>query len=286
LDLLQPLVNGLLLGGLYAVIALGMATMFGIVRVVNLAHGDLMILAGYLSLVCLSFLPLDPLATLLIVAPVMYAIGYCLQRFLFNRVMGRAMEPPLLVAFGVAVVLQNLLLLVFTPDARSLGTELALKTIPVSASLSLPLVYLLDFALGVTAILVFHAFFRYTTMGRAIRAAADDAVGAGLVGIDTRRIYAHAMGVSMVSAALAGVLLGMTFPFSPHSGSQYLIIAFGVIVIGGLGSLKGTLAGGIVLAEAQLLGAHFTRPGHQLLIGYIVLLAVLAIRPKGLFGEK
>jgi branched-chain amino acid transport system permease protein len=177
------------------------------------------------------------------------------------------------------------LLLLFTPDARSLTTDLALKTIPLSARLNLPAIYLLDFFLSVAAILAFHVFIRYSTLGRAIRAAADDTTGAALVGVDTRRIYAHAMGLSMVSASLAGVLLGMTFPFYPHSGSQYLIIGFGVIIIGGLGSIKGTLAGGIILAEAQLLGAHLTRPGYQLLIGYVVLLAVLAIRPMGLFKE-
>jgi len=284
-DLLQPLVNGILLGGLYALIAVGLSTMFGIVRVVNLAHGDLMILAGYLSLALLGGLNSNPLVTLLIVAPLMYAVGYALQRLLFNRVMGKAMEPPLLVAFGVAVVVQNGLLYLFTPDARSLATDLSLKTLPLFENLNLPVIYLLDFFLGTAAILAVHAFFKYAPLGRAIRAASDDPTGAALVGVDIRRVYAHAMGLSMLSAALAGVLLGMTFPFYPHSGSQYLIIAFGVIIIGGLGSMKGTLAGGIILAEAQLLGAHFTRPGYQLLIGYAVLLTVLAIRPRGLFRE-
>ncbi len=286
MDILQPLVNGLLLGSLYALIALGMATMFGIVRVVNLAHGDLLVLAAYLSLVFTSALKINPLATLALVAPVMYAGGYLLQRCLFNRVMGRSPEPPLLVAFGVAVVLQNLLLLIFTPDARSLPTDLALQNVRLSDSLSLPVIYLVDAFLATAAILAFHAFFRYSRLGKAIRAASDDATAAGLVGVDTRRVHAHAMGISMVSAAVAGVLLGMTFPFYPHTGSQYLIVAFGVIVIGGLGSLGGTLAGGILLAEAQLLGAHFTRPGCQLLIGHLVLLTVLAIRPRGLFGGE
>ena len=283
--LAQPILNGILLGGLYAVIAIGMSTMFGIVKLVNLAHGDLMMLASYLSLILMTWLGVSPLLTLFMVIPAMFIVGFFIQGFLLNRVLGKEMEPPLLVAFGLSIILQNLLLLIFTPDARSLMTGLAIMTIPLGKTLSLPVIYAVDFILGVLVIFALYQFFRKTYLGRAIRAASDDEVAARLMGINTRRIYAYAMGIAMMTAAVAGVLLGMTFTFYPHTGPQYLIIAFGVVIIGGLGSMKGCLAGGLILALAQLLGAHFTGPGYQLLFGYAVLLVVLGIRPQGIFGK-
>ena len=281
----QPILNGILLGGLYAVIAIGMSTMFGIVKLVNLAHGDLMILGSFLALSVITWLGLSPLWTLLVIVPVMYFVGFFIQGSLLNRVLGKDMEPPLLVAFGVSIMLQNLLLLIYTPDARSLRTSLAVKTIPISKYLSIPVIYLLDFLLGFAVIFALYYFFQKTFMGRAIRAASDDEVAARLMGVNTRNIYAKAMGIAMMTAGVAGVLVGMTFTFYPHTGPQYLIIAFGVVVIGGLGSMKGTLAGGLILAVAQLLGAHVFGPGFQLFIGYVALLIVLAVRPQGIFGR-
>jgi len=280
----QPIVNGILLGGLYAIIAIGMSTMFGIVRLVNLAHGDLMILSSFLCLTMVTALGVNPLWTLVVIVPVMYFVGYFVQGYLLNRVLGREMEPPLLVAFGLSIIIQNLLLLVYTPDARSLMTPLAVETIPVSSYLSIPVIYLLDFVLGLAVIGCLYYFFQRTYMGRAIRAASDDEGAAQLMGVNTRNIYAKAMGIAMMTAGVAGVLVGMTFTFYPHTGAQYLIIAFGVVVIGGLGSMKGTLVGGLILAVAQLLGAQIFGPGYQLFCGYVVLLIVLAVRPQGIFG--
>jgi len=262
-----------------------MSTMFGIVRLVNLAHGDLMMLASFLALTVVAWTGVNPLWSVLVVVPAMYFVGFFLQGFLLNRVLGKAMEPPLLVAFGASIILQNLLLLIYTPDARSLKTDLAVQTIPLTNFVSIPVVYLLDFAAGVGVIVALYLFFQMTYLGRAIRAASDDEVAARLMGINTRNIYAKAMGIAMMTAAVAGVLLGMTFTFYPHTGPQYLIIAFGVVVIGGLGSMKGTLAGGLILAVSQLLGAQIFGPGFQLFCGYVVLLIVLAVRPQGIFGR-
>ncbi len=281
----QPILNGILLGGLYAIIAIGMSTMFGIVKLVNLAHGDLMMLASFLALTVLSFFGVNPLWSLVIVVPAMYFVGYFVQSFLINRVLPKGMEPPLLVAFGVSIILQNLLLLIYTPDARSLKTTLAVKTIPLTKYVNIPVIYLLDFLIGVGVIVALYFFFQKTYMGRAIRAASDDERAARLMGVNTRNIYGKAMGIAMMTAGIAGVLLGMTFTFYPHTGPQYLIIAFGVVVIGGLGSMKGTLAGGLILAVAQLLGAQIFGPGFQLFCGYVVLLIVLAVRPQGIFGR-
>jgi branched-chain amino acid transport system permease protein len=281
----QPILNGILLGGLYAVIAIGMSTMFGIVKLVNLAHGDLMMLSSFLALTVITWLGLSPILTLMLVIPAMYVVGFFVQGFLINRVLPKGMEPPLLVAFGLSIILQNLLLLVYTPDARSLKTSLAVKTIPLTKYVSVPVIYLVDFLVGVAVIVALYLFFQKTYMGRAIRAASDDERAARLMGINTSNIYAKAMGISMVTAAIAGVLLGMTFTFYPSTGPQYLIIAFGVVVIGGLGSMKGTLAGGLILAVSQLVGAQIFGPGYQLFCGYVVLLIVLAVRPQGIFGR-
>lgn len=283
--LAQDILNGLLLGGLYAIVAIGLSTIFGIVRLVNLAHGDLMILASYLSLFLISALSVSPLLTLVAIMPVMFAIGYILQRFLLNRVLGEEMEPPLLVAFGVSIILQNLMLMTFTPDARSLMSDLSLMTFSLGGNLSVPVLYLINFCIALAVIAGQHYFLQNTYMGRGIRAASDDKYAAQLMGVNTKNTYAVAMGIAIMTAGVAGVLVGMTFTFYPHSGPQYLIIAFGVVVIGGLGSMKGTFVGGLILALAQIMGARVFGPGYQLLCGYVVLLIVLAVRPQGILGR-
>ena len=283
--LAQDILNGLLLGGLYAIVAIGLSTIFGIVKLVNLAHGDLMILASYLSLFLISALRVSALLTLVAIIPVMFAVGYILQRFLLNRVLGEEMEPPLLVAFGVSIIIQNLMLITFTPDARSLMSDLSLKTFSLGANLSVPVLYLIDFSIALAVIAGQHYFLQNTYMGRGIRAASDDQYAAQLMGVNTKNTYAVAMGIAIMTAGVAGVLVGMTFTFYPHSGPQYLIVAFGVVVIGGLGSMKGTFVGGLILALAQILGARVFGPGYQLLCGYVVLLIVLAVRPQGILGR-
>ena len=283
--LAQDILNGLLLGGLYAVVAIGLSTIFGIVRLVNLAHGDLMILASYLSLFLATALGVSPLLTLVAIMPIMFGVGYLLQRLLLNRVLGKEMEPPLLVAFGVSIILQNLMLTSFTPDARSLMSDISLMTFSLGPNLNVPVLYLIDFCIALVVIIGQHYFLQYTYLGRGIRAASDDKYAAELMGINTNNTYAIAMGVAIMTAGVAGVLVGMTFTFYPHSGPQYLIIAFGVVVIGGLGNMKGTFVGGLILALAQILGARVFGPGYQLLCGYVVLLIVLAVRPQGILGR-
>ena len=284
-DLKGPIMNGLLLGGLYGIVGIGMSMIFGIVRVVNLAHGDLVILASYLSFVTLSIFNVSPLLTLVLVIPMMFLVGFVIQYYLVNRVVGQGMNPPLLVAFGLSIILQNLLLLFFTPDARALLTSLSIATLPIGNFINIPVVYLVDFIGSLLTIFLLSRFFNRTYLGKAIRAASDDEGAAQLMGINTKRIYAWAMAIAGGTAAIAGVLVGMTFTFYPHTGPDYLIIAFGVVIIGGLGSLIGTFMGGLILGLAQILGAHFLGPGFQLLSGYIILLIVLAFKPTGLFAK-
>jgi branched-chain amino acid transport system permease protein len=286
MEILQSLINGILLGGIYAAVGVGLSMIFGIVRMVNLAHGDLMILAAYLALALMGAFGVDPYVSLIGVLPIMFVVGYLLQMFVFNRVLGKGMEPPLIVAFGLSIILQNVLLLIFSPDDRSLETVIATGSLPISQTLSVPTISLVGFLVGSVVIVLVQLLMKRTSLGRAIRAASDDEGAAQLMGINTRKIYSVAMGIAMVTAAVAGTLIGTTYSFNPATGPQYLIIAFGVVIIGGAGSMLGTFVGGMVLGLAQLMGAYFFGTGYQLLSGYLILLIVLALRPQGLFGRK
>ena len=283
---LEPLINGILLGGLYAVIGIGLSMVFGIMRQVNLAHGELMILSSYFSLLFLQVLGLHPLLALFLIVPLMFFIGYLLQIFLFNRGMQRGMEPFLMISFGLSIILQNTFLLIFTPDARSLRTVLAIRSIKAFGLFHIPQIYLLNFTMGLLVLVLLQQLMKRTYLGWAINASADNVTAAKLMGINVKKVYAYAMGIAALTAAISGVLVGMTFTFYPHSGTQYLIIAFGVVIIGGLGSLPGTFIGGLVLGVSQLFGGRIIGPGFQLLSGYMILLIVLTIRPQGLLGRR
>ncbi len=285
-EYLQLILNGVLLGGLYAVVGVGLSMIFGIVKQVNLAHGDLMIIASFLSMVLIStFKFLNLWTALILVVPIMFVIGFLLQKYIMLRVMDKGMEPPLIVAFGVSIIVQNGLLLLFSPDARSLETPLAIMSIKITNMLYIPMMYVVDFFVGLVVILLLHYFFRKAFWGWAIRAAADDEETASIMGINTSNIYALAMGIAIASAAIAGTLVGATNNFYPHTGPQYLIIAFGVIIIGGVDNMLGSLLGGVILGLAQTLGGKFFGPGYQLLSGYVLLLILLTIRPQGLLSK-
>lgn len=285
-DFMQPVLNGILFGGLYAAVGVGLSMIFGIVKFVNLAHGDLIIVSSYLTMFLVTTLSfLNPWSALILVVPAMFVLGFLIQKILLNRVLGRGMEPPLIVAFGLSIIIQNGLLLLFSPDARSLDTPLAIKSIRITEFFYLPIIYVIAFFVGVAVIILLHFFLKESFLGRAIRAASDDDEAAQLMGIDTRNIYAWAMGIAIATSAVAGTLIGTTTNFFPHTGPQYLIIAFGVIIIGGVGSMAGTLLGGFVLGLSQLLGGQFFGSGYQLLSGYLILLILLAVRPQGLLGK-
>jgi branched-chain amino acid transport system permease protein len=282
----EAVLNGALLGGLYAVIGIGLSMVFGIMRQVNLAHGELMILASYFSLVTLQISGLHPLLTLVAVLPAMFLVGYVIQKTLFNRVIEKGMEPFLMISFGLSIILQNIMLLTFTPDARSLKSDLVIKSLDIFGLFNLPVINLMNFCVGLVVLIVLYLFMRKTYLGWAITASADNITAARLMGVNPKKVYCVAMGIAATTAAVAGVLVGMTFTFYPHSGTQYLIIAFGVVIIGGLGSLPGTFLGGLILGVSQLLGARILGPGFQSLSGYLILLLVLTLRPQGILGRR
>jgi branched-chain amino acid transport system permease protein len=277
------IVQGVLVGGLYALFAAGLSLIFGVMRLVNIAHGDLIVAAAYLGWVVVQVTGLHPLASLVIVVPVAALFGYALQWGILNRTLGKDILPPLLVTFGLSVIIQNGLLEVFTADTRKLNAG-ALETgsFPLLPGVDIGYLPLLQFIVAVAVIAGLQYLFYNTALGRAFRATSDDAETVEIMGLDRRKVFASAMALCLGVVAIAGVFLGMRTNFDPAIGPGRLIFGFEAVIIGGLGNLWGTLAGGIILGVAQAVGAQIN-PGWQVLAGHLVFLAVLAVRPRGLF---
>ena len=279
---LDTLVQGVLLGGLYALFAAGLSLVFGIMRLVNLAHGDLIVCAAYLILVLVTLLGLSPFVALLVAAPAMFGLGWALQRVVLNRTLGKDILPPLLVTFGLSVVIQNALLEGYSADSRRIPGG-ALETASLDLGpVTVGVAPLLTFLSAVAVIVALNALFYRTALGRAFRAVSDDPVTAGLMGIRPANVFAVATGLAMVVVTIAALYLGMRANFDPSIGPARLIYAFEAVIIGGLGSLWGTLAGGVIIGVAQTLGAAIN-PEWQILAGHVAFLVVLILRPRGLF---
>ena len=279
---IDTLLQGVLLGGLYSLYATGLSVIFGIMRLVNLAHGDLIVLGAFLILAATSAgVPL--IVACAVVVPIMFALGYALQSLLLNRALGRNILPPLLITFGLSIIVQNGLLETFSADTRRLDVgPLQSASLPIGGGIAIGIMPLIGLVAAVAVILLLNALFYRTAVGRAFRATSDDVEIAQLMGINNRSIYALTMGISLAVCALAAFFLGTRANFDPSIGPARLLYAFEAVIIGGLGSLWGTLAGGIVLGLAQTIGAHID-PEWQLLSGHVAFLIVLVIRPRGLF---
>ncbi|MEO1112541.1 MAG: branched-chain amino acid ABC transporter permease [Pseudomonadota bacterium] len=278
----DTLVQGVLLGGLYALFAAGLSLVFGIMRLVNLAHGDLIVMAAYLILVLVTLLGIDPFLAALISAPVLFGIGWLLQMHVLNRTLGPDILPPLLVTFGLSIVIQNALLEGFSADSQRLSVG-SLETASLALGpVNVGVMPLLTFLSAVLVIIALNRLFYSTSLGRAFRATSDDAVTASLMGIRPQNVFATATGIAMVVVTIAALYLGTRANFDPTIGPARLIYAFEAVIIGGLGSLWGTLAGGIIIGVAQTLGAAIN-PEWQILAGHVAFVVVLLLRPRGLF---
>jgi branched-chain amino acid transport system permease protein len=285
MELLNILLQGVLVGGLYAMFAAGLALIFGVMRLINIAHGDFIVLAAYLSLIATEGLGLGPLTSLVIVVPLMGVVGYALQRGLLNATLGKDLLPSLLVTFGLSIIIQNGLLQVFTADSHKLSAgAIEVATIKLAEGLWVGVLPLVQFAVAVAVIAGLHLLFYRTALGRAFRATSDDPTVAQLMGLDNRKVFAWAMAISMGVVAVAGVFFAIRANFDPSIGPARLLFGFEAVIIGGLGSLWGTLAGGIILGVAQAIGAHID-PGWQLLAGHFAFLLLLLLRPQGLFPK-
>ncbi|NDV02826.1 branched-chain amino acid ABC transporter permease [Pseudoroseicyclus tamaricis] len=281
----NTIIQGLLLGGLYALYAAGLSLIFGVMRLVNLAHGDFIVLAAYVILALSSFTFLPPVVAFMIAAPFLFALGWALQKYILNRTVQSNLLVPLLVTFGLQIIVQNGLLEAFSADSVriQLGPiETASITI---AGISMGVMPLLTFLAALVVIGGLNALFYRTKLGRRLRATSDSPVFAQIVGINPRNIFAIAMGISFVVIAVAGFFMGARANFDPSVGPARLLFAFEAVVIGGLGSLWGTLGGGIILGVAQELGATIS-PQYQVLAGHLVFLLIILVRPNGLFSKQ
>ena len=280
---LDAVIQGVLLGGLYALFAAGLSLIFGIMRLVNLAHGDLIVFAAYVILLVAGHLGLDPFAAVPLAIPILFVVGFVLQYVLLNRTLGHDLLPPLLVTFGLSIVIQNGLLQLFSADSRRLSSgAIETASIPLGGGIAVGVVPLLTLLAAIGLIVFLNLVFYRTPIGRAFRATSDDLEVAQLMGVEVGRTFAVAMGLAFVVVAVAALFLGLRANFDPTIGPARLIYAFEAVIIGGLGSLWGTLAGGIVLGLAQTIGARID-PEWQILAGHLAFLAVLVIRPRGLF---
>jgi branched-chain amino acid transport system permease protein len=277
--------QGVLIGGLYAMFAAGLSLIFGVMRLANIAHGDLIVLAAYVSLLVTQGMGVNPLVSLPLVVPIMALVGYGLQRGLLNRTLGDDLLPPLLVTFGLSIIIQNGLLELFTADSRRLQAGvIEIQAFELLQGVWIGVLPLVQFTIAVAVIAGLQMLFYRTELGRAFRATSDDQSVAQLMGLDTRHVFAVAMALSLAVIAIAGVFLAVRTNFDPAIGPARLIFGFEAVIIGGLGSMWGTLAGGVILGVSQAVGAQID-PGWQMLAGHLVFLVILALRPQGLFPK-
>ena len=280
----NTLLQGIMLGGLYALFAAGLSLVFGIMRLVNLAHGDFIVLAAFVILALMQVLGIDPFLATLLASPLLFAFGYGLQSQLLNRTLGRDVLPPLLVTFGLSIIIQNGLLEVFSADSQRLRAgAIETASIALGGGIAVGTTQLLTLASAVAVILMLNHLIHRTETGRAFRATSDDPEVAQLMGIDNGRIFSLVTAIAMVVIAVSALHLGMRANFDPTIGPARLLHAFEAVIIGGLGSLWGTLAGGILIGVAQAIGAKIN-PEWQILSGHLAFLAALVLRPQGLFA--
>ncbi|MDI9888365.1 branched-chain amino acid ABC transporter permease [Streptomyces sp. HNM0645] len=284
-DLVQATVTGLLLGGLFALTALGLSLVVGVMRLVNLVHGEIALLGGYASLLLLNQVGLDPLLGLPLIAAVVALLAVPLQRLLLQPLSRHGSEAPLLTTFALSVIAQNVIILWFTGNTQSIDRSYTRAVIRMG-DVTVPAIYLISFGISVLACICVHLLITRSGFGRRLRAASEDPVAASVVGVRVGGLHTVTYALAAGVAAIGGALLGMCFSFTPTSGVNHLLTGFIVVVLGGLGSVKGTLLAGTALGVVESWGAAFASDGYRLFVGLLLLLAVLTIRPQGLFGRS
>ena len=286
MDWINAAVQGILLGGLYALFATGLALVFGTMRLVNLAHGDLTVVPAYVALMLVNAFRFNPFYSIPITMVIMFVVGYLLQRGLLNTIVGKGDGPGVIVTFGLSIVIQNALLLAFTANSQGLdaGTVENLS-IKINDRLAVGWLPLIIFLMSLVVISALQMWIDRTRMGRGFRAISDDTDTARLMGINTKHVWAIAMGVALGIVAIGGVMMGIRTTFDPLLGTQRLIYAFEAVIIGGMGSYWGTLLGGIILGLSQTLGAQAFGSAWSILVGHVVFVIILALRPQGFLAK-
>ena len=285
MDWINAIIQGVLLGGLYALFAAGLSLIFGVMRLVNIAHGDLIVLAAFFALSITTSLGLNPFISIMLVVPLMAFIGYVLQRAILNQTLGYDILPPLLVTFGLSVIIQNGLLELFSADPQKLNAGfIEIASFKIMDEISIGIFPLIVFVTAVLIIFGLQLIFYRTALGRAFRATSDNREIAQLMGLNKNHVFGLAMALALAVVAIAGIFFGIRTSFDPSVGPGRLIFGFEAVIIGGLGNMWGTLIGGIILGISQTIGAQIN-PGWQLISGHIAFLIVLAARPRGLFPK-
>jgi branched-chain amino acid transport system permease protein len=274
-----------LFGGVFSLMAVGLTLIFGVMRVVNFAHGDMMVWGMYLAWLMATRAGVDPYITFVICAAALFAFGFVVQRTLVQRIVDAPHEMQILLMLGVALVLENTALLVFGPEPHHVRSALAQSTVWLGP-LFVDVARLIAFAMAALLALVLWLFLFRTDLGRSIRAAADNAYGALVIGTDVRRVYAVAFGVGAACVGAAGALVAPLLPFQPPTGLQLSVASFNIVIIGGMGSLVGAFVGGLLVAVAESLGAVFLKPSLKELVSFSLLVLILLFRPAGLFGRR
>jgi branched-chain amino acid transport system permease protein len=281
----SQLISAIFLGGLYASISVGLTLVFGVMKLVNLAHGDIVIGAGYLALFLGANLGLDPLVALLLIIPVVMLIAYPLQRGILSPLLAHGQEPPLVATFGISLILETVYLFKYTSNAQSLNPAYGFTGVHIFGT-DVRTILIIALAGGVVLVLATHFGLTRLRFGKALRAASEDPEAAMSLGIDVKHVYALTFAIGAALSAFGGVMIGVAFALTPTAGLTWLLYAFTVIVLGGMGSVVGTLAGGMLVALAQEYGSLAFGPQYQDLIVFSMLVIVLVIRPQGLFGRK
>lgn len=282
--LLAGAVTGLFTGGVYTCVALGLSLLFGVLRFINVAHGELVIGAAFLVYFLSSSGGAHPALALVAVLPLMFFLGYAIQRWLVNPLLGQGPEAPLLTAFGLSIVVQNSLIQIWGGSSRSLHTGLETVGLRLLGT-TVPSGYPLAFAVAMVLAVALHLVMIRTDIGRAIRAAALDPGAARAMGVDVERVYALSAGLASLLAGIGGTLIGVAFSFTPATGFSWLLKSFAVVVLGGMGQVLGTLLGALVLGLAEGIGGALVGTGYRDMIGFLIFLGILAVRPRGLFGK-
>ena len=282
---LGVVVQGVLTGLVYGLMALGLSVIFGVVRVVNFAHGEFAVVAMYAAFLLFRELGLDPLVTMLPIAAMFFLIGFALQATLINSFVGRSEHEQFILLVGVAIVILNGLLMVFGPDARPANLPYAFDSYAIGPLfIDKVRIYSAVAALAIAAGL--FAFFRYTATGTAIRACADNLTGAAVVGLNVKRLYAITFGVGLACVGAAGALMVTIADAAPTLGPAYTLLAFIIVIVGGLGSMAGALVGGVLIGVSEALAGFIIQPSMKSMFSFALLIAVLVLRPHGLLGRR
>lgn len=281
----QGVLSGVLFGGVYGLMAVGLTLIFGVMRVINFAHGDMMVWGMYLAWLLAARLGLDPFLGFVVCAAALFVLGLAVQRGLVERIVDAPHEMQILLMLGVALALENLALVAFGPEPRRLRSPLAAASVFVGP-LFVDMARLLTFVVALVLTGALWLFLFRTDLGRTIRAAADNPYGARVIGADTRRVYTVAFGIGAACVGAAGALVAPILPFQPSTGLQLSVTCFNIVIIGGMGSLLGAFVGGLVVSVAESLGAVFLAPSMKELVSFSLLIAILLVRPAGLFGRR